>query len=421
MMKTQLLERFITYSKMYTESDPNSSDFPSTRRQLDLAVRLVEELKTIGMHNVKLDRYGYVTAILPSNTEKTAPVVGFLAHLDTSPDISGKNVHPKVFEYYNGENLVLNEKKKIILKVEEFPEILAYKGQTIITSDGTTLLGADDKAGIAEIITAMEYLIRHPEIKHGTIKVAFTPDEEIGKGVNHFDVHGFNADYAFTIDGGPLGELQYENFNAAMVKINFTGRNIHPGNAKGKMINSLLLAHEFINMLPKNERPENTEDREGFFHLMSMEGNVEKTKIEYIIRDHDNRKFEKKKDRVRDAVDIINARYGMELVKTNIRDQYYNMKKKIEPVMHIIDIARKAMTDSGIDPVNVPIRGGTDGARLSYMGLPCPNIFTGGHNFHGRYEYIPLESMIKAVEVIVRVAVYFENKDQMVEMAKDGE
>ena len=421
MIKNQLLDRFIQYVKIFTESDPESSTYPSTERQLDLANHLVEELKNIGMQNVKIDKYGYVTAVLSSNTEKEIPVIAFLAHMDTSPDMTGMDVKPKVFENYDGENLILNEKKKIILKVEEFPEILAYKGKTIITSNGTTLLGADDKAGIAEIMTAMEYLIRHPEIKHGTIKVAFTPDEEIGKGVNHFDVHKFNAGYAYTIDGGPIGELQYENFNAAMLKISFKGRNIHPGNAKGKMINSILLAHEFTGMLPKNERPENTEGFEGFYHLMSFEGNVENTKLEYILRDHDLRKFEKKKDRVREAIDTINARYGMELVKAEIRDQYYNMKQKIEPVMHIVDIARKAMIDSGIEPADVPIRGGTDGARLSYMGLPCPNIFTGGHNFHGRYEYIPLESMIKAVEVIVRVAAYFENKDQMVVMANDGE
>ena len=372
---------------------------------------LVEELKQLGLTGISLDKYGYVMATLQSNIEKKVPVIGFLSHMDTSPDMSGANVNPGVVDNYNGEDILLNNSTGLTLKTADFPEIKQYKGQTIITTDGTTLLGADDKAGIAEIITAMEYLVSHPEIKHGTVKVGFTPDEEVGRGVDFFDVKKFGAEYAYTIDGGEIGELEYENFNAAKAIINIQGRNIHPGSAKDKMINSLLVVKEFIDMLPVGQRPEFTADYEGFFHLTKIEGTVENAVIEYIIRDHDRKKFEDKKALIYDIASLLNRKYLAGTVKPEIKDQYFNMREKIEPVFHIMEIARKAIEDVGIQVKTIPVRGGTDGSRLSYMGLPCPNIFTGGHNYHGKFEYIPLESMIAATKVIIRiVSLYADNE-----------
>ncbi len=398
-----LKERFLQYVKINTGSDPRSNSTPSTREQFDLAHVLEKELQELGLQDIKLDDKAYLTATLPANTDKKTQVVAFLAHLDTSPDMPGKGVNPRIIEKYDGQDIILNKEKNIVLSPSEFSHLKNYQGQSLITTDGNTLLGADDKAGVAEIMTALEYLMQHPEIKHGTIKVAFTPDEEIARGTDHFDVGAFGADIAYTIDGGELGQLQYENFNAAMAKITLTGKNIHPGDAKGKMINSMLLASEFIQGLPAEKKPENTDKYEGFFHLINISGTVEETKMEILIRDHDKEKFGQKKEQVLAISREINKKYDTNPVKTEIEDQYFNMKEKIEPVMEVIDIAREAMQEAGVEPLAEPIRGGTDGARLSYMGLPCPNIFTGGHNFHGRYEYIPLESMEKAVEVIVGI------------------
>ena len=341
-------------------------------------------------------------ATLPSNIEKDVPTIGFIAHMDTSPDMSGKNVKPKIIRDYDGKDIVLNEEKNIVMKVSDFPDLKDYIGKDLITTDGTTLLGADNKAGIAEIITAVEYLINNPHIPHGTVKLGFTPDEEIGRGADHFDVEKFGADFAYTVDGGPVGELEYENFNAATAKIRIQGRNVHPGTAKNKMINSILVAGELNDLLPVNERPEYTENYEGFYHIVSFNGSVEKTEMVYIIRDHSIEKFLAKKATLEKAVDFINHKYG-EIVSLEITDSYYNMKEKIEPVMYIIDLAKKAMESLDIKPLIKPIRGGTDGARLSYMGLPCPNIFTGGHNFHGKFEYIPIFAMEKAVETILKI------------------
>ena len=402
-MKDALLNRFIRYVKIDTQSDEGSATFPSSKEQFDLAGVLVDELKKIGMKNVEVDKYGYVTATLPSNIDKKIPVIGFLAHMDTSPDMSGKNVKPQIIKNYNGKDLILNKETDIKITVKDFPEIKKYVGQTIITASGDTLLGADDKAGIAEIITAMEYLVNNAQIKHGEIKVGFTPDEEIGKGVDFFDVKKFGADYAYTIDGGPIGELEYENFNAAGATIKIQGRNIHPGYAKGKMTNAILVASELNNMLPIEQRPELTQGYEGFFHIVKFIGNVENAEIHYIIRDHDKEKFEYKKELIKDVVQLINKSYKKKVATLELKDQYYNMREKVEPVFHIVEQAKQAMIDIGIKPDIKPIRGGTDGARLSYMGLPCPNIFTGGHNFHGKYEFIPLESMEKAVKVILKI------------------
>ncbi len=402
-MKQELLNKFLRYVQKDTQSDENSKTFPSTKKQFDLAHILEKELNDLGLADVEVDDFGYVTATLPSNTEKEIPVIGFLAHMDTAPDMSGKNVRPQVFENYDGNDILLNSESGIKISTKDFPEIKEYKGQTIITASGNTLLGADDKAGIAEIMMAMEYLVGHPEIKHGKIKIAFTPDEEIGKGVDHFDVTKFGADYAYTLDGGPTGELEYENFNAAGIAIQIQGRNIHPGYAKGKMINSILVASELNDMLPIEQRPEFTEGYEGFFHIIKFFGTVETSEIHYIIRDHDREKFEDKKLLIKEAVKFINKKYGQEIAKYKLEDQYYNMREKIEPVFHIVEQAKQAMIELGITPNIKPIRGGTDGARLSYMGLPCPNIFTGGHNYHGKYEYIPLESMEKAVQVILKI------------------
>jgi tripeptide aminopeptidase len=402
--KQHLIQRFVSYVTVDTESDPESKTTPSTSKQWDLANILVDELKKIGMEEVTIDERAYVMATLPSNVDKETPVIGFISHFDTSPDFSGANVKPKIIENYNGEDIILNEAENIVLSPNDFDDLLLYKGNTLITTDGTTLLGADDKAGIAEIITAMEYLIQHPEIKHGKIRVGFTPDEEIGRGAHKFDVKKFGADWAYTMDGSQVGELEFENFNAAGADVTIKGKIVHPGYAKGKMINSMYIATDFINSLPRLETPEHTEGRQGFFHLQSIKGDVDCTKLQYIIRDHDRGHFEARKEMIAKLGNELNAQYGNEAINVEIKDQYFNMREKIEPVMHIVDIAEKAMIQAGIEPSIKPIRGGTDGSQLSYMGLPCPNIFAGGHNFHGRFEYVPVESMLKAIEVIVNIA-----------------
>ena len=399
-----LVDRFIKYVKIDTQSDPNISDFPSTKKQWNLAKLLVEELKEIGMHEVSIDDKAYIMATLPSNIDYKVPSIGFIAHFDTSPDFTGTNVNPQFHENYDGKDIILNKEENIILSPDYFDDLLLYKGQTLITTDGNTLLGADDKAGIAEIITAMEYLIEHPEIKHGDIRVGFTPDEEVGKGAHEFNVEKFNADWAYTMDGSQVGELEYENFNAAGAKVKITGKIVHPGYAKNKMINSMLIAADFINALPKNETPQETEGYEGFFHLHNISGDVEKTELEYIIRDHDMDLFNKRKEQFQDLANMLNIKLGQDLIEVELTDQYYNMRKKIEPVMHIVDIAEEAMKQLNIKPLIKAIRGGTDGSQLSYKGLPCPNIFAGGHNFHGRYEYVPIESMQKATQVILKIA-----------------
>lgn len=402
-MKDIILNRFLRYIQIDTQSDENSKTYPSTQKQLDLARLLEKELKNLGLAEVELDNYGYVTATLPSNIKKDIPVIGFFAHMDTAPDISGKDVKPQIFENYDGKDISINKELNVCLSVKDFPELKNYTGQTIITASGDTLLGADDKAGIAEIMTAIETLINNPEIKHGTIKVAFTPDEEIGKGVDHFDIQKFGADYAYTLDGGPLGELEYENFNAASAKIKIQGRNIHPGYARGRMINAILVAAEMNDMLPLEQRPELTQDYEGFFHIIRFNGTVENAEIQYIIRDHNQQQFEHKKEIIKNIVALTNQKYNEEVATLELKDQYYNMREKVEPVMHIVENAKQAMLGLEITPDVKPIRGGTDGARLSYMGLPCPNLFTGGHNYHGKYEFIPLESMEKAVKVMLKI------------------
>jgi tripeptide aminopeptidase len=408
MMKNILLEKFLRYINIDTQADPTSKTFPSTQKQFDLARLLLDELIEMGLKDAHLDEKGYVMATLPSNIEKEVPVIGFLAHMDTAPDMSGKNIKPQIIENYNGQDIELNV--NLYLKTEDFPELENYKGQTLITTDGTTLLGADNKAGIAGIMTAVEHLLNNPYIKHGEIKVGFTPDEEIGKGVDFFDVKKFGAQYAYTIDGGQLGELEFENFNAAYAKIIVQGRNVHPGMSKNKMINSMLVGNEFNDMLPVFERPEYTDHYEGFFHLIKVDGTVEKSALQYIIRDHDRSKFEKRKHLFQQTADFINLKYGTGTITVELKDQYYNMREKIEPVYHIVEIAEQAMNELGIKPIIKPIRGGTDGARLSYMGLPCPNIFAGGHNFHGKYEFIPLESMEKATHVIIKIAQLYAQK-----------
>lgn len=402
--RQHIIDRFISYVKIDTESDPNSQTTPSTKKQWDLANKLANELKSIGMHDVSIDDNAYIMATLPSNVDHNVPTIGFIAHFDTSPDFTGANVNPQIIENYDGSDIVLNKEENIVLSPDYFEDLLLYKGQTIITTDGTTLLGADDKAGICEIVSAMEYLIQHPEIKHGTIRVGFTPDEEIGRGAHKFDVKKFNAQWAYTMDGSQVGELEYENFNAAGAKLTFKGKIVHPGYAKNKMVNSMYYASEFIHNLPKEETPEHTEGYEGFYHLYQMNGKVEETILQYIIRDHDREKFEARKERVQKTADDINQKYNSTIVETEINDQYYNMKEKVAPVMHIVDIAENAMKALDIKPLIKAIRGGTDGSQLSYMGLPCPNIFAGGHNFHGRYEYVPVESILKATEVICKIA-----------------
>ena len=401
--KADIIRRFIGYVTVDTESDPESDTTPSTAKQWDLANALVEELKAIGMSDVTIDKNAYIMATLPSNVEHKVPTIGFISHFDTTPDFTGANVKPQIIENYDGKDIILNEAENIVLSPDYFDDLLLYKGQTLITTDGTTLLGADDKAGITEIVSAMEYLIANPRIKHGTIKVGFTPDEEIGRGAHKFDVEKFGADWAYTMDGSQIGELEYENFNAAGAKVRVKGKIVHPGYAKGKMVNSMYIATEFINSLPRLETPEHTEGYEGFFHLYSINGEVEDTVLQYIIRDHDRGHFEARKEVMQKLTNELNAQYGREVIEIEIEDQYYNMKEKVEPVMHIVDIAEEAMKQLGITPLIKAIRGGTDGSQLSYMGLPCPNIFAGGHNFHGRYEYVPVESMIKATEVICKI------------------
>jgi tripeptide aminopeptidase len=410
MKKDELLERFLRYVKIDTRSDDTSSTFPSTEKQWNLARLLTDELKNMGMQEVSIDEYGYVMAILPSNLDKTVPVIGFLAHVDTSPEMSGENVNPQIVENYQGGDIVLNKENNVILSPRDFPELGNYIGKTLITTDGTTLLGADDKAGLAEIMTALDYLLKHPEIPHGTIKVAFTPDEEIGRGVDFFDVKKFDVEYAYTMDGGGIGELEYETFNAASATVKFQGRNIHPGYAKNKMINAMLLAMEFDSLLPEFEKPQYTQDYEGFYHLVKMEGGVENSTLQYIVRDHNKAIFEKRKKFMESAAAFMNTKHGEGRVVVELKDQYYNMREKIEPVMHMVDIAQKAMEMAGVEAIIKPIRGGTDGARLSYMGLPCPNIFGGSHNFHGKYEYVPLQSMHKAVEVILNIVKLYAEK-----------
>jgi tripeptide aminopeptidase len=398
----KLVERFIRYAKLNTCSDENSKSCPSTPQQMEFARLLADELDEIGLQNISLDENGYLMATLPGNSKKEVPVVGFLAHLDTSPDFRSENINPQILEHV-GKNLVLNKAEGIVLSPLDFPVLNNYIGQQIITTDGTTLLGADDKAGIAEIITAMEYLVQHPEIPRGNVRIAFTPDEEIGRGPDKFDIKRFNAQYAYTVDGGALGEFEYENFNAAKAKISIQGMNVHPGSAKNKMKNSMLIAMELNNMLPSSEVPEHTDAYEGFFHLTDISGSVDSTTLNYLIRDHDSKAFNRKKDLLIKIVDHLNLKYGSRTVKLIMVDQYYNMKEKIESVFEIVIRARKAIQARGIVPRIVPVRGGTDGARLSFMGLPCPNIFTGGHNFHSRFEFIPVKSMEKATEVIVKI------------------
>ncbi len=399
----KLVERFMKYVKINTQSNEKSESCPSTEGQLELANILVKELKSIGLKDAEIDENGYVMATVPSTLKKEVPVIGFIAHLDTSPDFPGINVNPQIFENYFGKNLALNTKKNIILSPKDFPSLNNYIGQPIITTDGITLLGADNKAGIAEIVTAMEMIMNNRKTKHGAIRIAFTPDEEIGRGANKFAVKKFGARFAYTIDGGPIGELEYENFNGASARISIQGRNVHPGTAKNRMKNSMHIAMELESMLPQNEKPEYTEEYEGFYHMTEFTGNVDQTKIHFIIRDHDKKEFAKKKDLMIKIVDHLNIKYGAGTVKLTMIDQYYNMREKIEPEFHIIKLAMEAMDAAGVTPKVKPIRGGTDGARLSYMGLPCPNIFTGGHNFHSRYEFIPIRSMEKAVQVIIKL------------------
>ncbi|TDO00001.1 peptidase T [Sunxiuqinia elliptica] len=396
----KVIDRFIRYAKEYTTSDPESKTFPSTARQLDFADKLVVELKEIGLQEVEKDANGYVTATLPANTEEKCPVVGFVAHMDTSPDFSGENVKPQIRKY-DGGDIVLNE--KVTLSPAQFPDLLNYVGQEIITTDGSTLLGADDKAGVAEIMTAMAYLVAHPEIRHGKVRICFTPDEEVGKGADYFDVEKFGAKFAYTLDGGEIGELEYENFNAAMAKVTINGRSVHPGAAKNKMINAIEVGSKLMKMLPAHERPEYTEKYEGFFHCVGFQGSVEQSVLTFIIRDHDKDLFEKRKRQMELACRFLNEEFGQGTVVLEQVDQYYNMREKVEPVKYIVDLAEEAMTELGISPKIKAIRGGTDGSRLSYMGLPCPNIFAGGHNFHGPYEYVPVRSMVKAVEVVIRI------------------
>lgn len=401
-MNINVVDRFIKYAKIDTQSDENSDQTPSTLKQFNLAKEIERELIEMGMTDVSLDNNCYLMATLPANSDTNIPTIGFIAHLDTSPDMSGENVRPRIVEQYDGEDILLNEELNIVLSPNDFPELLDYVGEDLIVSDGTTLLGADDKAGIAEIITAMQYFLDHPEIKHGKVRIAFTPDEEIGRGADKFDVQKFDADWGYTVDGGEVGEFEYENFNAASAKVIIRGRNVHPGYAKNKMINALCVANELINMLPANERPEFTEGYEGFFHITSLNGTVEEAELSLIIRDHDRQMFERRKKILQEAVNFMNERYPNRL-QLELRDQYYNMREKIEPVNHVIDYALRAMQEVGVTPKVKPIRGGTDGARLSFMGLPCPNIFTGGLNFHSRYEFIPVCSMEKATQVIGKI------------------
>jgi len=409
-MKNELISRLMSYAKVDTQSNASSETCPSTPGQLTLGRMLVEELNKIGLVDITMDENGYVMATLPANSEKDIPTIGFLAHLDTATDFTGKNVNPQLVENYDGNDIVLSEELNIILSPSHSPELSNYKGHTLMTTDGTTLLGADNKAGIAEIMTAMEYLIQHPEIKHGKIRVAFTPDEEIGRGPHKFDVNAFDAKYAYTMDGGPLGELQYESFNAAGATITVKGKSVHPGTAKGKMINSTKIAMEINNLLPQEEAPEYTDGYDGFYHLISIDGDVEQTKMHYIIRDFDKEKFNNRKETLTNIVNQLKEKHGENSITLEIKDQYFNMREKIEPVMEVVDIAYEAMKNLDISPIVEPIRGGTDGSQLSYMGLPTPNIFTGGENYHGKFEYISVDNMIKATNVMIEVIKLYEQK-----------
>lgn len=409
-MKQDLIERLVRYAKIDTQSNEDSPTCPSTPGQLELANMLVDELKSIGMSDVTIDENGYVMATLPANTDKDVPTIGFLAHVDTATDFTGAGVNPQIVESYDGNDLVLNESLSVILSPKDYPNLKNYIGHTLMTTDGTTLLGADNKAGIAEIMTALVYLIEHPELKHGKVRVAFTPDEEIGRGPHKFDVEAFGAKYAYTMDGGSLGQLQYESFSAAYAKVTFKGNNIHPGTAKGKMVNSGKMAMEFNSKLPADEAPEYTEAYEGFYHLLSINGDVEQTTLSYIIRDFDRDNFNHRKETIVTIVEELREKYGQDKVVLDMNDQYYNMREKIEPVMEIVDIAHEAMTNLNIKPVIEPVRGGTDGSQLSYMGLPTPNIFTGGENYHGKFEYISVDNMEKATKVMVEILRLFEKK-----------
>lgn len=399
-----LVERFLKYVSFDTQSDEETRVTPSTPGQMVFAEYLKTELEELGLEDITLDEHGYLFATLPANTGKELPVIGFIAHMDTSPDMSGKDVSPRIVERYDGSDIVLCAEENVVLSPKQFPELLSHKGEDLIVSNGKTLLGADDKAGIAEIISAVVYLKEHPEIKHGKIRIGFNPDEEIGEGAHKFDVQKFGCDWAYTMDGGELGELEFENFNAAAAKVTIKGRNVHPGYAKNKMINSIRVAERFIGLLPEKESPEYTEGYEGFYHLIGIQGEVEQTTVSYIIRDHDRVKFEDRKIEMKQAVEKINEEFGEGTATLELRDQYYNMREKIEPVMHIIDTAFAAMEAVGVTPNVKPIRGGTDGAQLSFKGLPCPNIFAGGLNFHGRYEFVPVQNMEKAMQVIVKIA-----------------
>jgi len=408
---SNVVEKFLKYVKFDTKSDEDATSIPSSKGQLVLANELKNELKELGLKNISLDENGYLMATLPSNVSKKLPTIGFLAHIDTSPDISGTNIKPQIVENYDGGDIILNSKLNIILSPKDSPELSKYIGQNLITTDGTTLLGADDKAGVAEIITAIEYLIDHPKVQHGEIRIGFTPDEEVGRGPHHFDVAKFNADFAYTLDGGAIGELEYENFNAAGAKVTIQGRNVHPGYAKNKMINSVLVANEFNALLPQNETPGLTEGYEGFYHLNTFNGNVENTVLQYIIRDFDKVNFEKRKEIIQNLGKNLNDKYGENTIIVEVKDQYRNMKEKIQLSMHIVETAFKAIEEVGVNPLVKPIRGGTDGATLSFMGLPTPNLFAGGENFHGKYEYIPTPSMEKAIEVILKIVEIYTNKN----------
>ena len=398
-----ITERFLKYVSFCTTSNEESGSTPSTQGQIEFAKYICDELKTIGLIDIELDNNGYIMATLPANTDNK-PTIGFIAHLDTAPDASGENIKARILQAYDGKDILLNETKNIVLQTSKYPEILHYIGQDIIVTDGTTLLGADDKAGVAAIVSACEYLIQNPHIQHGKIRIGFTPDEEIGQGADHFDVAKFGCDFAYTIDGGAIGELEYENFNAAGCKVHFSGINVHPGYGYKKMINSQLIANRFISMLPPDETPAHTQGYEGFFHLIGMNGSVESSTLSYIIRDHDRERFEARKQCILDIAKLLNNEYGEDTVQVELRDQYYNMREKVEPVMHIIDLVKSSMLEVGVTPIVQPIRGGTDGARLSFEGLPCPNIFAGGENFHSRFEYLPIPSLVKAMEVIIKIA-----------------
>ena len=405
-----VIDRFLKYVTFDTQSDENTGVTPSTAKQMVFAKYLQQELQELGLEDITLDENGYLFATLPANVDRPIPVIGFIAHMDTSPDMSGENVKPRIVEKYDGTDIVLCSKDNIVLSPSQFPELLDHKGEDLIVTDGHTLLGADDKAGIAEIVSAVAYLKEHPEIKHGKIRIGFNPDEEIGLGAHKFDVEKFGAKWAYTMDGGEVGELEFENFNAAAAKVTIKGRNVHPGYAKNKMINSMLVANEFMSMLPADETPATTEGYEGFYHLVGMKGEVEQSELSYIIRDHDREKFENRKALVAECAKRINEKYGNEIVAVELKDQYYNMRQEVEPLMHIIDIAFGAMKEAGVEPKVKAIRGGTDGAQLSFKGLPCPNIFAGGLNFHGRYEFVPVQSIEKAVMVIVKIAELTANR-----------